>query len=125
MHFIYTERGPEKKREYTILRDGVPAWEIDPGIIVEAYKALLGNPVFMWPDFYDRMVVDHNENALMTMRGSANSTVMAIKSDPELLIPSRQEMQGYINAVSLDIGAQLPEIVEAAVRKVLKEKEGK
>ena len=125
MHFIYTERGPEKRREYTILREGAPTWEVEPGIIVEAYKALLGNPVFMWPDFYDRMITDHNENIMMTMRGAGNFTTMVIKGDPELLIPSRQEMQGYINAVSLDIGAQLPEIVEAAVRKVLKEKEGK
>lgn len=125
MLFIYTERGPEKKREYMILRDGCPAWEIDEGIIVEAYKSVLGNPKFTWPDFYDRMVTDHNENVQMTMRGAADWTMINMKEDPELNLPSRVEVQGYINAVTLEVTAQLPEVVEAAVRKVLDEKKEK
>lgn len=125
MLFIYTERGPQKTKEFTILRDGVPAWEIDEGIIVEAYKSLLGNLKFLWPDFYDRMVVDHNDNAQMVMRGAANFTKMYLTQGPEPALPSKTELEGYINAVTLEVATQLPEIVEAAVRKVLNEKEKK
>ena len=122
MLFIYTERGPEKKREYMILRDGCPAWEVDEGIIVEAYKSVLGNPKFAWPDFYDRMVTDHNENVQMTMRGAADWTMILMREDPELLIPSRTEMQGYVNAVTLEVVAELPKMIDEAVAKALKEK---
>lgn len=124
MLFIYTERGPEKKREYMILRDGFPAWEIDEGIIVEAYKSVLGNPTFTWPDFYDRLVTDHDDNAMMQQRGAGNFATMFMKDDPELNLPSRIEVQGYINAVTLEVTTMLPEVVEAAVRKVLDEKKG-
>ncbi|MBF1140895.1 MAG: hypothetical protein HXL63_07935, partial [Thermobifida sp.] len=105
-----------------ILRDGCPAWEVDEGIIVEAYKSVLGNPKFAWPDFYDRMVTDHNENVQMTMRGAADWTMILMREDPELLIPSRTEMQGYVNAVTLEVVAELPKMIDEAVAKALKEK---
>lgn len=81
MHFFYTERGGSK--EYAIIRDGAPAQIVDPGIIVDVYKQALGNPKFLWPDFYDRVVIDANENATQVMRGTANFVKLVKETDPK------------------------------------------
>ena len=76
MHFIYTERNGGK--EYAILRDGVQT-QHPQGVIAEAYKQALGNPTFLWPDFYDRLCYDANEARESTGFDRANSTMIQLE----------------------------------------------
>lgn len=73
MHFTYIERTCGK--EYAILRDVVQT-QRPQGIIAEAYKQPLGNPMFLWPDFYDRLCYDANEARESTGFARANSTMI-------------------------------------------------
>lgn len=73
MHFTYTESTGGK--EYAILRDGVQT-QHPQGIIAEAYKQALGNPTFLWPDFYARPGYDANKVRESTGFGRANSTMI-------------------------------------------------
>jgi hypothetical protein len=76
MHFIYTERNGAK--EYAVLRDACQT-QHPQGIIAEAYKQALGNPTFLWPDFYDRLCYDANEARESTGFDRANATMMQLE----------------------------------------------
>lgn len=76
MHFIYTERNGGK--EYAILRDGCQT-QHPQGIIAEAYKQALGNPTFLWPDFYDRLCYDANEAREANGNDHANAAMMQLE----------------------------------------------
>ncbi len=76
MLFIYTERNGAK--EYAVLRDGCQTQHVD-GIIAEAYKQALGDPKFLWPDFYDRLCYDANEARESTGYDRANATMAQLE----------------------------------------------
>ena len=79
MHFTYIER--TGGGDYAILRDGVQTRR-PHGTIAEAYKQALGNPTFLWPDFYDRPRYDANEARESTGFDRANSTMIQLERAP-------------------------------------------
>lgn len=130
MLFIYTERGGAK--EYAVLRDGCQTQRVE-GIIAEAYKQALGAPKFLWPDFYDRLTYDANEVREDTGTDTANATLGQLE---RAITPGaigwetfQDKLRGQAALAAqgalLEVTAQLPEIIEASVRKVLNEKEKK
>ena len=78
MIFIYTERGDDKTKEYTILRGGFPPLRV-AGIIETSYRQVCGNPIFQWPDFYDRTVADWQAAYDRLVADTAAATAAAIK----------------------------------------------
>ena len=78
MIFIYTERGDDKVKEYTILRGGFPPLRV-AGIIETSYRQACGNPIFQWPDFYDRTVADWQAAYDRLVADTAAATAAAIK----------------------------------------------
>lgn len=78
MIFIYTERGDDKAQEFTILRGGFPPLRV-AGIIETSYRQACGNPIFQWPDFYDRTVADWQAAYDRLVADTAAATAAAIK----------------------------------------------
>ena len=78
MIFISTERGDDKVKEYTILRGGFPPLRV-AGIIETSYRQVCGNPIFQWPDFYDRTVADWQAAYDRLVADTAAATAAAIK----------------------------------------------
>lgn len=101
MLFIYTERKGAK--EYAIIRDGCQAQHVE-GVIAEAYKAALGAPKFLWPDFFDRICYDANDAHELAGMGNANYGV-----------------EQFTRALSPEYDSKLFTGFRAAFRKFLKE----
>lgn len=127
MLFIYTERNSEK--EYAIIRDGCQVQRVS-GIIMEAYKQALGEPKFLWPDFYDRICYDANEAREDTGTDTANATMhqferaitMGAVGWETFQDKWREQSALAAQGALLEVVAELPKMIDEAVAKALKEK---